>query len=511
MLLVFVRREAAAKRIVDDKAREKSASARYEEPSLLTVLRKSSGNPNLRQEDIDRVLKTAASASLEEARRLLAQTQDPAKIKEGKRLLRLAAAAGNTDALVEFGKMAENGTGGDSPNLAEAYSAFLKAAELGSVYAQRKVGEMLEAGLGAPMDARAAQSWYEKAAASGDPIALERLGNLYASGISGTKDLARALDLYRQSAAAGNKNALAAIGMATIHGWGTPTDVAAGISLLSSAASQGSARSAFALYELYSSTQLGNPDIDKAATWLQRAAELNDPKSQRLLGEMLLKNSSDKATVQEAVDWLTEAAAAGDTPALLALAATLAKTETSADSAKRATQLLKQAVAQGNTDAVWALVRGSSDGADKYIQKILSDSASSGDWRAQYLQSLLQKNIPFSDAVKKVEGSTPADYIAAQIDANQTDSPNKMPRPVSMSRPQLPPAIVVQNFSGSVQVEFTVRPDGTVDRISVPGHINDVIANAVTTAAASWKFEPGQKNGKAVSTRVKMSVNFKAR
>ena len=60
----------------------------------------------------------------------------------------------------------------------------------------------------------------------------------------------------------------------------------------------------------------------------------------------------------------------------------------------------------------------------------------------------------------------------------------------------------------SVMVELVVRPDGTVANPKVTRRVAPELAAAALEAVRQWRFYPGWKDGKPVSTRVTVEVRF---
>ena len=61
---------------------------------------------------------------------------------------------------------------------------------------------------------------------------------------------------------------------------------------------------------------------------------------------------------------------------------------------------------------------------------------------------------------------------------------------------------------GSVMVDVVVRPDGTVASPKVMKGVAPALAAAALEAVRQWRFAPGWKDGKPVSTRVTVEVRF---
>ena len=84
------------------------------------------------------------------------------------------------------------------------------------------------------------------------------------------------------------------------------------------------------------------------------------------------------------------------------------------------------------------------------------------------------------------------------------------PRPLARLKPIYPPQARMRKIEGLVVVEFIVSADGSVRDVTVmssqPG---EVFTSAATRAIRRWRFVPGTKGGKAVSTRVSQKVEFR--
>gem|GEM_PF-4101828 len=85
-------------------------------------------------------------------------------------------------------------------------------------------------------------------------------------------------------------------------------------------------------------------------------------------------------------------------------------------------------------------------------------------------------------------------------------------RPVLTHRvePRYPARAQARDQEGSVQLVFLVDPDGHVSDLQVTdGERVEVFGPAATTAVRNWRFTPGRKRGEAVTTRVRVRIQFK--
>lgn len=86
---------------------------------------------------------------------------------------------------------------------------------------------------------------------------------------------------------------------------------------------------------------------------------------------------------------------------------------------------------------------------------------------------------------------------------------DRPPSPVARMRPQYPPRARLRRTEGAVTVEFVVGEGGEViDVTVVESRPAGVFDRAVERAVRSWKFQPGEKAGRAVSARVRQRIEF---
>jgi periplasmic protein TonB len=99
----------------------------------------------------------------------------------------------------------------------------------------------------------------------------------------------------------------------------------------------------------------------------------------------------------------------------------------------------------------------------------------------------------------------PATPAASIYNLNELD---KAPVVRHQARPVYPPALRKAKITGEAVVGFIVDPAGNVqDAFAVRSSQREFEAAAVT-AVAQWKFHPGQKDGKAVATRMQVPIVF---
>jgi protein TonB len=87
----------------------------------------------------------------------------------------------------------------------------------------------------------------------------------------------------------------------------------------------------------------------------------------------------------------------------------------------------------------------------------------------------------------------------------------RAPRPIKQAAPQYPPELRRAGIEGTVVLMFHVRSDGTTEKITVTDSNNPGFNEPAIRAVRKWRFEPGEKDGKAVTCRVRIPIPFKIR
>lgn len=122
---------------------------------------------------------------------------------------------------------------------------------------------------------------------------------------------------------------------------------------------------------------------------------------------------------------------------------------------------------------------------------------------AAAVQSRLQASVPSPPAqrARAPGASRPVDAFAM----NQLDQRPKMNRAVP---PAYPAAMAKAGISGDVTVELVIDATGNVAQARVLGSSRPEFEAAALKAVTQWKFDPGQKNGRMVNTRVTQKIEF---
>jgi protein TonB len=88
-------------------------------------------------------------------------------------------------------------------------------------------------------------------------------------------------------------------------------------------------------------------------------------------------------------------------------------------------------------------------------------------------------------------------------DLDQQPSPRGM-----RAEPQYPFEMKRQGINGEVTLQFLVDPQGDVRDVVVIKSSHREFESPAIQAVQKWKFRPGRKGGKAVTTRMQIPIAF---
>jgi len=83
------------------------------------------------------------------------------------------------------------------------------------------------------------------------------------------------------------------------------------------------------------------------------------------------------------------------------------------------------------------------------------------------------------------------------------------PHPVRRMQPLYPAQLRSSGIQGDVLVMFVVRSDGTVTNIEILRSTHREFSDSVKRSVRKWIFQPGEKDGQAVHTRVRQAIPFR--
>jgi len=108
-----------------------------------------------------------------------------------------------------------------------------------------------------------------------------------------------------------------------------------------------------------------------------------------------------------------------------------------------------------------------------------------------------QARVPASPNRPNWQGTV---YPLSQLDVK--------PKALFQSAPQYPNLERIAGMTGQVVIEFIVQPDGEVGELSALKSTRKSFEDSAIAAVQKWKFEPGQKGGLAVGTRMQVPIIF---
>jgi len=196
----------------------------------------------------------------------------------------LAALQGNGYAEARLGDLYDDGVGVER-NLKLAADWRERAARRGNIEAQLKLGRMYLQGIGVEQDLARARNWLQQAAEGGDSEAAYLLSHLYKHGLGGPQDPTLAGNWLARSAEHGYLEAIKLLH--AIRSFGQHFDRTLSGESLKQLATDGDADAQYQLGLHYEAGLGGQPrDSEQAAQWFRRAAAQGHELAQRALAHL---------------------------------------------------------------------------------------------------------------------------------------------------------------------------------------------------------------------------------
>jgi TonB family protein len=270
--------------------------------------------------------------------------------------------------------------------------------------------------------------------------------------------------------------------------------------------------------------------VDAAAALAPDDARVH--KAQRALAERLLdeaRAAGQAGNVAEGERWAQAASDAGaPSEDLLVVRHSLqtARVAASAGTLARLADLFNQRLAEGQ------LLTPATDSARFYLAQLESAdpvnpaTVLARTQLATHLLGEAHRTLAGGDWAKAEDWLTEARVVGVSAsDASATEQAiaaarrsadaNSVLPEVSLKRlryvePVYPPVAEQLGRSGTVEMQFTVKPDGSVADIEVTHAQPQGMFDAAAMAAVrNWRYQPIERDGHAVSQRVTVRVNFK--
>jgi TPR repeat protein len=157
---------------------------------------------------------------------------------------------------------------------------------------------------GTPPDVSRAIHYYKKAADLGSLSAMAKLGEIFANGVEGKPDYEQAVTWYRKAAEQGQPDAQLGLGLRYALGQGVPLDLEQALRLFTAAAGQGQPAAQYNLATMYEEGKGASPDRALALHYYQLSADRGMPQAQFRLGRLLAANKESRANQVSAYKWL---------------------------------------------------------------------------------------------------------------------------------------------------------------------------------------------------------------
>lgn len=155
------------------------------------------------------------------------------------KMITQAAERGSASSQVLLAVAYLDADGGLTRDPVKAAYWFEQAAIHGNAYAEERLGDLYEQGLGVPANSKLAFDWRMKAANRGVLQAQLKIGKMYQEGVGVGKDIDQAIYWFHRAATEGNAEAQYLLGKIYHYGSDTEVDRAAAHSWFEKAAQQG--------------------------------------------------------------------------------------------------------------------------------------------------------------------------------------------------------------------------------------------------------------------------------
>ena len=244
-----------------------------------------------------------------------------------------------------------------SSRFTEAFVAFSNAANRGNPDAMVNVGKIYENGWGVQQDYGQARQWYEKAAAAGNTDAMKDLGSLYVAGRGVTQDYDQARQWFEKGANAGNAKAITSLGRIYAGGWGVTRDYGHARQLFEKGANAGESVAMLCLGHLYLDGHGVTQDPTQARRLFLQAADKGENHAMTMLGILYRDGTGVDRDYNQARVWFEKAAAAGNSGAMKHLAGLYMNGQGVTRDYMQGRQWFEKSAAAGNPDAMFYLAR----------------------------------------------------------------------------------------------------------------------------------------------------------
>ena len=229
-------------------------------------------------------------------------------------LYRKAAELGHVGSQVKLGLCYFNGKG-IPLNYEEAAKWFRAAAKQGHAEAQYRLGECYYGGQGVPLNYEEAAKWFRAAAKQGHVAAQNRLAECYYSGKVVSWDYEEAAKWFRVAAKQGHAEAQCRLGECYYDGKGVPLDYEEAVKWFRAAAKQEHAAAQNYLGMCYLNGKGVEKNKENAFRWCLEAAKKGNVTAQYNIGIFYYYGTGTVKNKDKAKEWLMKALDQGNSDA----------------------------------------------------------------------------------------------------------------------------------------------------------------------------------------------------
>lgn len=226
---------------------------------------------------------------------------------------RLAADAGNSDAMAELGRMYQTGKEIEQ-NFFEALTWYRRACNGGEAWACNNIGSMYQQSEGVSQDYTLAKKWYKRALVYNPDydVSLNNIGDLYYFGRGVEQNFDEAVNWYRRGAAVNGSRSLHDLGYMYANGFGVEKDVHEAFSWYLRSAKE---KNPDAMNKVGWSYQNGvgvEEDYEKAREWYIKAADADNTLAMWNLARLYRDGKGVAKDPQKELEWYDKLAETGD-------------------------------------------------------------------------------------------------------------------------------------------------------------------------------------------------------
>jgi TonB family protein len=98
--------------------------------------------------------------------------------------------------------------------------------------------------------------------------------------------------------------------------------------------------------------------------------------------------------------------------------------------------------------------------------------------------------------------------MAARVETEATGG-SRQPRPLRLAKPIYPLSLRMDNTTGEALVRFVVDVTGRVRDAEVVSATHPLFGERAVETVRLWRFQPGQKDGRLVNSRLQVPVYFR--